>query len=160
MPSFDVVSELDHHEVANAVDQGNREVNNRFDFKNTDSSFELEEQQIMLKTGSEFQLKQMLDILYSKLSKRGIGLAAVEAGSSEVSGQSYSQSVQLKQGIEGELAKSIVKHIKQSKLKLQAAIQGEQVRVTGKKRDELQAAIALLKQADFDRPLQFKNFRD
>ena len=160
MPSFDVVSELDHHEVANAVDQANREVNNRFDFKNTDSSFELEEQQIMLKTGSEFQLKQMLDILYSKLSKRGIDLAAVEAGSSEVSGQSYSQSVQLKQGIEGELAKSIVKHIKQSKLKLQAAIQGEQVRVTGKKRDELQAAIALLKQADFDRPLQFKNFRD
>ena len=160
MPSFDVVSELDHHEVANAVDQANREVNNRFDFKNTDSSFELEEQQIMLKTGSEFQLKQMLDILYSKLSKRGIDLAAVEAGSSEVSGQSYSQSVQLKQGIEGELAKSIVKQIKQSKLKLQAAIQGEQVRVTGKKRDELQAAIALLKQADFDRPLQFKNFRD
>ena len=160
MPSFDVVSELDHHEVANAVDQANREVNNRFDFKNTDSSFELEEQQIMLKTGSEFQLKQMLDILYSKLSKRGIDLAAVEAGSSEVSGQSYSQSVQLKQGIEGELAKSIVKQIKQSKLKLQAAIQGEQVRVTGKKRDELQAAIALLKKADFDRPLQFKNFRD
>lgn len=160
MPSFDVVSELDHHEVANAVDQANREVNIRFDFKNTDSSFELEEHQIVLKTGSEFQLKQMLDILYAKLSKRGIDLAAVEAGASEASGQRYSQSVQLKQGIEGELAKSIVKQIKQSKLKLQAAIQGDQVRVTGKKRDELQSAITLLKQADFDRPLQFKNFRD
>lgn len=160
MPSFDVVSELDHHEVANAVDQANREVNTRFDFKGSGSSFELETQLIVLKTSSDFQLQQMLDILYAKLSKRGIDLAAVEVEAVEVSGQTYSQRVQLKEGIESELAKSIVKQIKQSKLKLQAAIQGEQVRVSGKKRDELQSAIALLKQADFDRPLQFKNFRD
>lgn len=160
MPSFDVVSELDHHEVANAVDQANREVNTRFDFKNTDSSFELEEQQIVLKTSSEFQLQQMLDILYAKLSKRDIDLAAVEAQAIEVSGQTHSQRVQLKEGIESELAKTIVKQIKQSKLKLQAAIQGEQVRISGKKRDELQSAIALLKESKLDRPLQFKNFRD
>ena len=160
MPSFDVVSELDHHEVANTVDQANREVNTRFDFKNTDSSFELEEQQIVLKTSSEFQLQQMLDILYAKLSKRGIDLAAVEAQAIEVSGQTHSQRVQLKEGIESELAKTIVKQIKQSKLKLQAAIQGEQVRISGKKRDELQSAIALLKESKLDRPLQFKNFRD
>ena len=161
MPSFDVVSELDHHEIGNAVDQANREVNTRFDFKNSNSSFELvEPPQILLKTSSDFQLQQMLDILYAKLAKRSIDLAAVEAGEHQISGQSYLQAVSLKEGIESEQAKSIVKHIKQSKLKLQAAIQGDQVRITGKKRDDLQSAMALLKQADFDRPLQFKNFRD
>ncbi|MEM7055006.1 MAG: YajQ family cyclic di-GMP-binding protein [Pseudomonadota bacterium] len=161
MPSFDVVSELDHHEISNAIDQANREVSTRFDFKNTESCFELSDPaQIVLKTSSEFQLQQMLDILYAKLSRRGIDLAAVEAGENEVSGQTYMQAVALKEGIDSEQAKAIVKHIKQSKLKLQAAIQGDQVRVTGKKRDALQSAIALLKQTDFDRPLQFKNFRD
>ena len=164
MPSFDVVSELDSHEVANAIDQANREVSTRFDFKNSGSVFEFQqkqqEQQVVLKTSSDFQLQQMLDILYAKLSKRGIDLNAVEAGEVEHSGKSYSQNVSLKEGVESDLARSIVKEVKQAKLKVQAAIQGDQVRITGKNRDDLQAAIGLLKQGAFDRPLQFKNFRD
>lgn len=160
MPSFDTVSELDAHEVANAVDQANREVQNRFDFKGTDSHFEHEDNSIRLVSESDFQVQQMLDILYAKLSKRGIDLKAVEAGDPEASGKTVQQTVTLKQGIDTELAKKLVKHVKQSKLKVQAAIQGDKVRVSGKKRDDLQAAIALLREADADRPLQFENFRD
>lgn len=160
MPSFDVVSEVDHHELANAVDQANREVTTRFDFKGTDSSYELNDHVVGLKTESEFQLDQMLDILYAKLAKRGIDLEAAEAGEPVVMAKTATRNVTIREGIDTDLAKKIVKRIKESKLKVQASIQGDKVRVTGKKRDDLQSAIALLKEAELGLPLQFKNFRD
>ncbi|MEE4638896.1 MAG: YajQ family cyclic di-GMP-binding protein [Wenzhouxiangella sp.] len=160
MPSFDIVSEVDHHELANAVDQANREVATRFDFKGTDSSFDLSEQVITLKTESEFQLEQMLDILYSKLAKRGIELEAADPQEPEIMAKTATRRVLIREGIDKDYAREIVKHVKTAKLKVQASVQGDQVRVTGKKRDDLQAAIALLKQAELDLPLQFKNFRD
>jgi len=160
MPSFDVVSEVDHHEIANAVDQANREVTTRFDFKGTDSSFELKDNVIALKTESEFQLGQMLDILYARLAKRGIDLDCVDVDEPVIMAKTATRNATIREGIDTELARKIVKQIKASKIKVQAAIQGEQVRVTGKKRDDLQATIALLKEADLGLPLQFKNFRD
>lgn len=160
MPSFDVVSEVEMHEVTNAVDQANREVGNRFDFKGTGSEFTQDEAVITLKSQSEFQLEQMLDVLRSKLSKRGIDLACLEVADPEQSGREARQKVTLRQGIDSATAKKIVKMIKDSKMKVQASIQGEQVRVTGKKRDDLQQAISLLRSADLDLPLQFNNFRD
>lgn len=160
MPSFDIVSEIDHHELANAVDQANREVATRFDFKGTDSAFELDGNRVTLKTESEFQLDQMLDMLYAKLSKRGIDLDGVEADEPEIGAKSATRVVTLREGIDTEMAKKMVKLAKQSKLKVQASIQGDQVRVTGKKRDDLQAVMALLREAELGLPLQFKNFRD
>ncbi len=160
MPSFDVVSEIDHHEMANAVDQANREVTTRFDFKGSDSSFEPNDAVVTLKTGSEFQLEQMLDILYSKFAKRGIDLDAVEASEPVIMAKTATRNVTVREGIDTELGKRIVKEIKASKIKVQASIQGDQVRVTGKKRDDLQQVIALLKGLELGMPLQFKNFRD
>ena len=160
MPSFDVVSEIDHHELANAVDQANREVATRFDFKGTASSFELEEQAVVLKTESDFQLQQMLDILYAKLAKRGIDLAAVEAQDAVIMAKTATQRVVVKEGIDADSTRAIVKMIKAEKMKVQAAVQGDQVRVTGKKRDDLQQVIQLLKGAEMELPLQFTNFRD
>lgn len=160
MPSFDIVSEVDHHELSNAVDQANREVGTRFDFKGSDSSFELAEQVITLKSQSEFQLEQMLDILYSKLAKRGIELEAADPQEPEIMAKTATQRVLIREGIDKDDAREIVKQIKAAKLKVQASVQGEQVRVTGKKRDDLQGAIQLLKQAELGLPLQFKNFRD
>lgn len=160
MPSFDIVSEVDHHEVANAVDQANREVATRFDFKGTDSKFEIDENRITLHTESEFQLEQMLDVLYGKLSRRGIDLEGVEAEEPEIGARTATRQVTIREGIDTDMAKKIVKLVKQSKLKVQASIQGDQVRVTGKKRDDLQAAMALLREAELGLPLQFKNFRD
>lgn len=160
MPSFDIVSEVDHHELANAVDQANREVGTRFDFKGTDSSFQVEGNVITLKTESEFQLDQMLDMLYSKLSKRGLDLDAAEAAEPVIQARSATRQVTIREGIDSVLAKNIVKRVKDSKLKVQAAIQGDQVRVTGKKRDDLQQVIALMKDAELELPLQFTNFRD
>jgi cyclic-di-GMP-binding protein len=160
MPTFDIVSEVDQHEVANAVDQANREVTTRFDFKGTDSSFELNESVIALKTESEFQLSQMLDILYAKLAKRGIDLDCVSADEPVIMAKTATRNVTIQEGIDAELGKKIVKQIKGSKIKVQASIQGDQVRVSGKKRDDLQATIALLKAAELELPLQFKNFRD
>jgi uncharacterized protein YajQ (UPF0234 family) len=160
MPSFDVVSEIDHHELSNAVDQANREVTTRFDFKGTDSSFELKEAVITMKTESDFQLDQMLDVLYSKMTKRGIDLDAVELGEPVIMAKTATRTVTVREGIDTELGKKIVKEVKASKIKVQASIQGDQVRVTGKKRDDLQQVIALLKGADLGLPLQFKNFRD
>jgi len=160
MPSFDVVSEIDHHELANAVDQANREVTTRFDFKGTDSSYELTDAVITMKTESDFQLDQMLDVLYSKMTKRGIDLDAVELGEPVIMAKTATRTVTVREGIDTELAKKIVKEIKASKIKVQASIQGDQVRVTGKKRDDLQQVIALLKGAELGLPLQFKNFRD
>lgn len=160
MPSFDIVSEVDHHEIANAVDQANREVTTRFDFKGTDSSFELDGNRITLVTESEFQLGQMLDMLYAKLAKRGVDLDGVEADEPDVGARTARRDVKLHEGIDADTAKKMVKLVKQSKLKVQAAIQGDQVRVTGKKRDDLQAVMALLREAELGLPLQFKNFRD
>ncbi len=160
MPSFDAVSEIDHHELANAVDQANREVTARFDFKGTDSSFSLEGNVITLSTESEFQLEQMLDMLYSKLARRGIDLESLEPDEPVIMAKTATRKVSIREGIDTELAKKIVKLIKGAKLKVQASIQGDQVRVSGKKRDDLQAAIQFLKDADLGLPLQFKNFRD
>ncbi len=160
MPSFDIVSEVDHHELANGVDQANREVTTRFDFKGTDSSFSLEGNLITLNTQSEFQLQQMLDILYGKLARRGIDLDCLKAGDAETTAKTATCQVTVQEGIDADLARKIVKLIKGSKIKVQAAIQGDQVRVSGKKRDDLQSVIGLLREAELEQPLQFKNFRD
>ncbi len=160
MPSFDVVSDFDAHEASNSVDQANREVNNRFDFKGTGSKYELDGQVITLTSQSDFQLKQMLDILRLKLSKRGIDVACMQEEEPEITGSIARQKVILRRGIETLLAKDLVKKIKGSKLKVQTAIQGDKLRVTGKKRDDLQSVIALLKKADVGLPLQYENFRD
>ena len=160
MPSFDVVSDFDAHEVSNAVDQSNREVNTRFDFKGTGSRFELEEQLVTLTTQSDFQLKQMLDILRQRLSRRGVDVACMKEEDPEFTGSEARQKIILRKGIETPLAKSLVKTIKGSKLKVQAAIQGDKLRVSGKKRDDLQSTIALLKDTDVDLPLQYENFRN
>ena len=160
MPSFDVVSDFDAHEVSNAVDQSNREVNTRFDFKGTGSKFELEGLLITLTTQSDFQLKQMLDILRQKMSRRGIDVGCMKDEEPEITGTQAKQDIVLRKGIETLLAKSLVKTIKGSKLKVQAAIQGDKLRVSGKKRDDLQTIINLLKDTDVDLPLQYENFRD
>lgn len=160
MPSFDIVSELNLHEVANAVDQANREVGTRFDFKGTDAKFELAEAVITLHAKADFQLKQMLDMLMLKLGKRGIDVLCMKIDDPVITGQTAKQVTTLRQGIETELGKTIQKLIKESKLKVQAAIQDKKVRVTGKSRDDLQAAIALVRGAKLDMPLQFTNFRD
>jgi cyclic-di-GMP-binding protein len=160
MPSFDVVSELDGHEVANAVDQANREVDTRFDFKGSGAKFELSEFVVSLEAEAEFQLKQMIDILTQKLSKRGIDVACMKVEDPEIALNKARQKVVLKHGIESDLARKIVKLVKDAKLKVQSQVQGDQVRVTGKKRDDLQDVIALLKKAELGLPLQFTNFRD
>jgi uncharacterized protein YajQ (UPF0234 family) len=160
MPSFDVVSEFDAHEATNAVDQANREVTNRFDFKGTGSKYELENDVITLTTQSDFQLQQMMDILHQKLSNRGIDIACLKEEEPELTGTVARQKVIMRQGLDTLLAKDLVKKIKASKIKLQSAIQGEKLRVSGKKRDDLQAVIALLKEADVEMPLQYENFRD
>lgn len=160
MPSFDIVSELDAHEVSNAVDQANREVGQRFDFKGTDARYELKELVVTLHAKAEFQLKQMLDILMLKLSKRGIDVACTKVEDPVVLGQTARQVVTLREGIDSELGKKLQRLIKDSKLKVQAAIQDKQVRVTGKSRDDLQETIRLARGAKLEMPLQFKNFRD
>lgn len=160
MPSFDIVSELDEHELTNAIDQANREVSTRFDFKGTDSKFVYEKDSIKVSTESEFQLKQMIDILNTKLTKRNIDLRHLDPKEPVIQLKTATQEIKMKKGIEQETAKKIVKFIKESKMKVQGAIQGEQVRVTGKKRDDLQEAIALLRDGKFGIPLQFTNFRE
>jgi cyclic-di-GMP-binding protein len=160
MPSFDVVSELDNHEVVNAVDQANREVNTRFDFKGTGAKFEVADFVVSMEAEAEFQLNQMIDILTQKLAKRGIDVACMKVEEPEIALNKARQKVVLKHGIESDLARKIVKLVKDAKLKVQSQIQGDQVRVTGKKRDDLQEAIALLKKAELGLPLQFTNFRD
>ena len=160
MPSFDVVSDFDAHEASNGIDQANREVNTRFDFKGTGSKFELDGQVITLTSQSDFQLKQMLDIMRQKLAKRGIDIACLEENEPELTGSEARQSVLMRRGIESDLARKLVKQVKASKLKVQAAIQGDKLRISGKKRDDLQAVIALLKESDAGLPLQYENFRD
>ncbi|MBT8078398.1 MAG: YajQ family cyclic di-GMP-binding protein [Gammaproteobacteria bacterium] len=160
MPSFDVVSDFDAHEATNAVDQANREVTTRFDFKGTGSKYALDGQTIQLTSQSDFQLQQMLDILRQKIARRGIDVACMKEEEPEITGSEARQKVILRRGIDTPLARDLVKKIKSSKLKVQAAIQGDKLRVSGKKRDDLQAVIALLKDADVDLPLQYENFRD
>jgi uncharacterized protein YajQ (UPF0234 family) len=160
MPSFDVVSDFDAHEASNGVDQANREVTTRFDFKGTGSKFELEDTIISLTTQSDFQLKQMMDILHQKLSKRGIDLGCLEEQEPEFSGNEARQKVIMRRGIDTDRARKLVKQIKAAKLKVQAAIQGDKLRVSGKKRDDLQSVIAMLKESDIGLPLQYENFRD
>jgi uncharacterized protein YajQ (UPF0234 family) len=162
MPSFDIVSKLDLHELTNALDQANRELSNRFDFKGTGAEFErTEETVVTLKAQAEFQLKQMLDILKQRLTSRHIDIRAAEIADPEINLASARQKVTLKQGIDQPAAKDIVKRIKDAKLKVETQIQGDKLRVTGKKRDDLQTAIALLRAAaDIKLPLQYENFRD
>jgi uncharacterized protein YajQ (UPF0234 family) len=160
MPTFDVVSEVNLHEVNNAVDQANREVTTRFDFKGSGAQFEVEDDTVQLQAESEFQLQQMMDILQTKLAKRGVDIQSLDIQKPEVSGKQARQSVKLKQGIDSALAKTIVKMVKDSKLKVQASIQGDKVRVSGTKRDDLQAVIALLRKSELSQPLQYDNFRD
>ena len=160
MPSFDVVSEVDSHELMNAVDQMNREVSNRFDFKGSDAKVTLKDFEMNFEASSDFQLKQMRDIMVNKLSKRGIDTACLDRGKVEERGLRAYQTITVKHGIDKDSAKKITKLIKEKKFKVQAAIQGEQVRVTGKKRDDLQAVMAFLRESDVGVPLQFNNFRD
>lgn len=160
MPSFDAVSELDSHELTNAVNQANRELAQRFDFKGTNAKFELKEFTVTLEAPEEFQLKQMLDILTTRLAKRGIDVKCMDAKDVAKNLAVARQEVLLRHGIDADSGRKITRLIKDSKLKVQASIQGDKVRITGKQRDDLQAAIALLRKGDFDRPLQFNNFRD
>jgi uncharacterized protein YajQ (UPF0234 family) len=160
MPSFDVVSEIDSHELTNAVDQAVRELTQRFDFKNTDASYELEETTVVMTAPADFQLKQMLDILKLRIAKRGIDVACLEVKDAEVNLARAKQLVVLKHGIDADAGRKVSRLIKDSKLKVQAQVQGDKVRVTGKKRDDLQEAIAFLRKADVGVPLQFNNFRD
>ena len=161
MPSFDIVSEVDKQEVRNAVDQVNKEVSTRFDFKGSDARVEQADYVLTIHADTEFQLEQVYDILAQKLAKRGVDVMCLELGSVEkVSGNKVKRSVTVKTGVETELAKKIVRCIKDSKLKVQASIQGDAVRVSGAKRDILQETIALVKKSITDVPLQYGNFRD
>ena len=160
MPSFDIVSELDMHEVTNAVDQANREIQQRYDFKGVKADFALQDETVTLTAEVDFQLQQMVDVLRAKLTARKIDIKCMEIKDPDVSGVKATQQVLLRQGLDQTMCKKITKLIKESKLKVQAQIQGEKVRVTGKKRDDLQDAIALLRESDVELPLQYNNFRD
>ena len=161
MPSFDIVSEVDMHELNNALDQSNREVGTRFDFKGIDASFELDnDSNIKVSAEADFQIQQMLEMLRSKMIKRGIDTKSLKEGDVQLVGQKASMIVTVQQGIEADIARKIVKAVKEAKLKVQTAIQGDKLRVTGKKRDDLQQVMALLKEGSYGVPLQYDNFRD
>jgi len=161
MPTFDVVSEVDLHEVRNALDQANREVGTRFDFKGVDASFELTASEDVTVTAEvDFQVRQMLEILRAKLVKRKVDIKCLQEGEVELSGQKASMTVTIQQGIEADLARKIVKMVKGTKIKVQTAIQGEKLRVSGKKRDDLQKVMGVIKDAKLGIPLQYSNFRD
>jgi hypothetical protein len=160
MPSFDVVSEVDHHELKNAVDQANREIGTRYDFKGSGAKIEQSGNDLSLQAESDFQIKQMAPILKEKMSKRGIDVVCLEFSDVVEMNRVARQQVTVKEGLDKELARKMVKLIKDSKLKVQAAIQGEQLRINGKKRDELQQVMQILRDASLGIPLQFNNFRD
>lgn len=160
MPSFDVVSEVDKHELTNAVDQTNREVSNRFDFKGSNARVERNENQLTVIATAEFQIKQVIDILQGKMTKRGIDIDCLDYGEVVEANNEARQVITVREGIDKDSARKLVKLVKDSKLKVQAQIQQEQVRVTGKKRDDLQQLIADMKAAKLELPLQFVNFRD
>jgi uncharacterized protein YajQ (UPF0234 family) len=160
MPSFDIVSEVDKHELTNAVDQANRELSNRFDFKGSDARFELADSVITQVAPSDFQLKQMIDILRTRLSARSIDVRCLDVAEPEINLATAKQKITVRQGIEQPVAKKIIAAIKAAKVKVEAQINGEKLRVSGKKRDDLQIAMALLRKSEFEVPLQFDNFRD
>lgn len=160
MPSFDIVSEVNQHELTNAVDQANRELANRFDFRGVDASFVLDKFVINLSAPSEFQLEQMRTILNGRLAARGIDLRSLDLAEPETNLAMARRAITVKQGIEQKLAKSIIARIKEAKLKVDTQINGDKLRVSGKKRDDLQLVIALLRKAELELPLQFENFRD
>jgi len=160
MPSFDVVSEVDFHEVTNALDQANRELSTRFDFRGVEATFERADDTITMTADADIQLQQMLDILQNKLHRRGIDISCLDVADATKLGKQVKQKVTIRQGLDSDISRKIVKLIKSKKLKVQAAIQGDKVRVTGKKRDDLQQTIAVLKEAELELPLQYDNFRD
>ncbi len=160
MPTFDVVSELDEHEVKNAIDQASREVSTRYDLKDADAQFVLEKDRVRLAAKEIFHLQQMLPVLQGRLSKRGVDLRALEVKEPIVSGREARQEVLLRSGIDAALGKKLMQQIKGAKLKVQTQMMESQMRVTGKKRDDLQQVIALLREGEFELPLQFINFRD
>ena len=160
MPSFDVVSEVDWHEITNAIDQANRELQTRFDFRGVEAKFEKQEQSVRVTAEADIQLDQMIDILRAKMVKRSIDPKVMDIGDQEHVGKLLHKNVQIQEGLESLFAKRVVKLIKEKKLKVQAAIQGDTIRGTGKKRDDLQQVMATLKEEDFDVPLQYNNFRD
>lgn len=160
MPSMDIVSEINIEEVRNAVENANRELKNRFDFRGVEASFEWNKPSVTIKAEGDFQLKQLSDMLRSQLTKRNVDAKAMTLGSASASGKNWSQQVTFKEGIEQDVAKKVVKLIKAEKFKVQAAIQGEQVRVTGKKRDELQAVMRAVREAELEQSFQFTNFKD
>ena len=160
MPSLDVVSEVDWHEVSNAVDQANRELQTRFDFRGVEAKFERQDEVVRITAEAEIQLDQMINILNAKMVKRGIDPKVMDIEDQEHIGKLLHKNIRVQQGVDSLLAKQIVKMIKEKKLKVQAAIQGEKVRVTGKKRDDLQQVIAMLREEEFNVPLQFNNLRD
>jgi len=160
MPSFDTVSEINHHELTNAIDQANREIGTRYDFKGSNAKIEFTGNELMFHAQSRFQLQQMFPVLLQKMNKRGLDIDCLKLGDVVEGANSAKQSISIQEGIDKEVAKKIVKLNKESKLKVQAAIQGEQVRITGKKRDDLQQAMQIMKQAELGIPLQFNNFRD
>ena len=161
MPSFDIVSEVDMHEVNNAIGQANREVDTRFDFKGVDAKFVVtEESEVMVSAEVDFQIRQMLEILRAKLVKRGVDIKSFVEGDVETTGQKASMKVKIQQGIDSEIARKIVKKVKETKIKVQTAIQGDKLRVSGKKRDDLQNVMSVLKESNLGIPLQYNNFRD
>ncbi len=161
MPSFDIVSELDKHELTNAIDQANKEVATRYDFKGTDSRFELKDTTVTMITASDFQLNQMFDILVQKANRRGIDIKCMEQKEPDIQLKTAKQVIEMKEGLDAPLAKKIIKAIKGGKFKVQAANQGDSIRVTGKKRDDLQQVMQMLRGMDeLELPLQFNNFRD
>ncbi len=160
MPSFDVVSRVNQQEVRNAVDQANRELGTRFDFEGTNARFDLEDDQITMRAPNEFQLRQMYDVLTKRLVGRQVDIRCLKLDDPQINVSGARQLIMVRQGVESEIAREIVKLIKTLKLKVQVAIQGNQLRVSGKKRDDLQQVIGMLKEAKFDLPLQFENYRD
>jgi len=160
MPSFDVVSEVDMHEISNALDQSRREVKTRYDFKNSQAQIDYKDDVITLSASSEFHISQMLDVIYLKMTKRKIDIKCFDENDVEMVGMTARQKISLRQGVDKDSARKIVKLIKESKLKVQSAIQGEQVRITGKKRDDLQNVMTVLREAKLDLALQYTNFRD
>ena len=160
MPSFDIVSEVDMHELTNAVGNANRAIGQRFDFKGTDTRVEQSKDEVILISESDFQVAQVLEIMHKEMVRRNVDINSLEAGDVKPNGKLVEQKLLVQQGIDKDTAREIVKLIKSNKFKVQAAIQGDQVRVTGKKRDELQAVMGMLKKQDFSVPLQFNNFRD
>jgi uncharacterized protein YajQ (UPF0234 family) len=160
MPSFDIVSEFDSHELQNAIENAQRDLSNRFDFRGVEATIEWKDPEVLISAEADFQVNQMRDIVINALVKRKIDPNTMDSSAIEHSGKFYKQSIKFKEGIEKDVAKKIVKLVKDSKIKVQTAIQGEELRVTGKKRDDLQAAMALVREAKLGQPFQFKNFRD